>query len=186
MTGTMYSDGSFTFRGTGGTYDQRPYNGTVYSKGFRHTVNTTNNFYAIAPVDETGSANFGNQIRFDGDTGKLTMKELAVGTDNQVDISVTADATLPDSNYVLNATRRANTVTLSGAITVNAGASGSAIIVATIPSGYRPTRNQSMYTIVTDNTAHTQIFINASTGALAFTAGAKGKRVDFSVSYVVN
>ena len=136
MTGNMYNDGSFTFRGAGGTYDQRPHNGTVYSKGFRHTVNTASNFYAIAPVDESGTADFNSQLRFDGATGKLTVKEFKVLTDDTATLTLTSDATNNNGSYLPMAYKRGNTVTLRMAVTRNVGSTGA--ILTTLPSNMRP------------------------------------------------
>lgn len=136
MTGNMYNDGSFTFRGTGGTYDQRPHDGTAYSKGFRHTVNTTNNFYAIAPVNESGVADFNSQLRFDGATGKLTVKEFKVLTDDTATLTLTSDATNNNASYLPMAYKRGNTVTLRMSVARNAGSTGA--VLTTLPANMRP------------------------------------------------
>ncbi|EJR68650.1 hypothetical protein IIO_00178 [Bacillus cereus VD115] len=185
FTGTMWVDGGFIFRGIGSTFDQRPYNGTTYLKGFRHAVNTTHNFYALAPIDETGLANFSNQLRFDGDTGRLLVKEFATLKDGRVNLTLTADGSNPDTNYPLTATRRGNTVTVSGSVMLNPATSGTTI--SNVPVDMRPVGNVNMYTPSKSTTAGDvmQVFINATSGALAL-YGARGKTVDFVMTYVVN
>ncbi|WP_259418270.1 BppU family phage baseplate upper protein [Bacillus toyonensis] len=97
-----------------------------------------------------------------------------------------SNATLPDSNYLLQAIRRGNTVMLKGAITVNANAT--ALTVATLSANYRPAGGHNVRTYVTPNAGGTpaELFINGSTGAIAFNDKAKGNRIDFCITYTVN
>lgn len=186
MTGTMNSDGSFTFRGSGGTYDQRPHNGTAYSKGFRHTVNTANYFYAIAPIDEAGAANWSNQISFYGDTGKLVVKDFGTLKDGRADLTLTADATTFDAGYSPVADRRGNTVTLRMAIQRVAGSSNR--VITTLPIDMRPTVTIVLTVPSTDGTMGKvtitttgEIWVENSTATSIL-----GKNLYISTSYVVN
>ncbi len=151
MTGHLGVDGGLTFRGSGATYDQRPYKGTVFSKGFRHTVNTVGNYYAVAPVDENGSANWNNQLRFDGDTGKLTVREFATLKDGRANLTLTADATNANAGYVPMAIRKGNAVTVRMEVTRNVGSSGT--VITTLPPDMKPTDTLSYSFISNDGTA---------------------------------
>lgn len=195
FTGSMTFDNPLTIRGSASTWDMRPYVSGQYSKGIRHTINTANNFYAIAPIDENGSGQWANQAALYGDTGVWDVKDINVrgGNASNVvtklkdgqEIVVLTNATSPDVNYKLTAVRRGNTVTVKGAITVDAGATGSAVIVGTLSANYLPAAgNVSIYTPTADLLATTQFFINGTSGVIALTQGAKGKRVDICITYV--
>lgn len=195
FTGSMTFDSPFTIRGSAATWDMRPYASGQYSKGIRHTINTANNFYAIAPTDENGSGQWANQAALYGDTGVWDVKDINVrgGNASNVvtklkdgqEVVVLTNATSPDVNYKLTAVRRGNTVTVKGAVTVDAGATGSAVIVGTLSANYLPAAgNVGIYTPTADLLATTQFFINGTSGAIALTQGAKGKRVDICITYV--
>ncbi|EJV41744.1 BppU family phage baseplate upper protein [Bacillus toyonensis] len=184
MTGAMIFDTAFTVRGTGASWDMRPYNAGVYSKGVRHTINTNNNYYAVAPIDASGTANWANQIALYGDTGVFNVASLTTRLDGASNIPLSAEATSPDVNYQLMSIRRNSTVELKGAVTLNANATG--VVIATLPADLRPTGgNRSIYTPTTDGTAIVQVFVNGTTGVVAFSTNAKGKRVDFTLTYLV-
>ncbi|MDY8166154.1 BppU family phage baseplate upper protein [Bacillus thuringiensis] len=184
MTGAMIFDTAFTVRGTGASWDMRPYNAGVYSKGVRHTINTNNNYYAVAPIDASGTANWANQIALYGDTGVFNVASLTTRLDGASNIPLSAEATSPDVNYQLMSIRRNSTVELKGAVTLNANATG--VVIATLPADLRPTGgNRSIYTPTADGSAMVQVFINGTTGAVAFSTNAKGKRVDFTITYLV-
>ncbi|WP_416808863.1 BppU family phage baseplate upper protein [Bacillus thuringiensis] len=184
MTGAMIFDTAFTVRGTGASWDMRPYNAGVYSKGVRHTINTNNNYYAVAPIDASGTANWANQISLYGDTGVFNVASLTTRLDGASNIPLSAEATSPDVNYQLMSIRRNSTVELKGAVTLNANATG--VVIATLPADLRPTGgNRSIYTPTADGSAMVQVFINGTTGAVAFSTNAKGKRVDFTMTYLV-
>ncbi len=184
MTGPLVLDSAPTIRGVGATFDMRPYNGTVYSKGFRHTVNTANNYYAVAPIDENGAATWSNQLQFDGADGTLTVSNLKTRKDGRTNIPLSSEATAPDVNYILAAVRVNNVVTLKGAVTLNANATG--VIVATLPPDLKPAGgNLSIYTPTADLSTNVQVFVNGTSGAVAFSSNAKGKRVDFVITYVI-
>ncbi|OUB10378.1 DUF2479 domain-containing protein [Bacillus thuringiensis serovar yunnanensis] len=184
MTGAMIFDTAFTVRGTGASWDMRPYNAGVYSKGVRHTINTNNNYYAVAPIDASGTANWANQIALYGDTGVFNVASLTTRLDGASNIPLSAEATSPDVNYQLMSIRRNSTVELKGAVTLNANATG--VVIATLPADLRPTGgNRSIYTPTADGSAMVQVFINGTTGAVAFSTNAKGKRVDFTMTYLV-
>lgn len=184
MTGPLVLDSAPTIRGVGATFDMRPYNGTVYSKGFRHTVNTANNYYAVAPIDENGVATWSNQLQFDGADGTLTVSNLKTRKDGRTNIPLSSEATAPDVNYILAAVRVNNVVTLKGAVTLNANATG--VIVATLPPDLKPAGgNLSIYTPTADLSTNVQVFVNGTSGAIAFSSNAKGKRVDFVITYVI-
>ncbi|AUR81258.1 protein of unknown function DUF2479 [Bacillus phage Carmen17] len=184
FTGPVTFDAPFTIRGSAASWEMRPYAAGVYSKGFRHTINTTNNFYAIAPMDAAGAANWSNQAALYGDTGKFEVASLATRLDGTTNITVSSEATAPDVNYPLQAVRRNSTVMLKGAVMLNANATG--VLVATLPPELRPTTgNLSMYTPTTDGTAMVQVFVNGTTGAVAVSSNGKGKRVDIVLTYVI-
>ncbi|WP_242320770.1 BppU family phage baseplate upper protein [Bacillus cereus group sp. BfR-BA-01354] len=184
MTGAMVFDTAFTVRGPGASWDMRPYSSGTYSKGVRHTVNTANNYYAVAPIDETGTANWANQMALYGNTGMLQVASLSTRLDGTTNIPLSAEATGPDVNYPLVAVRRNSTVMLKGAVTLNVNATG--VLVATLPTDLRPTHgNVSTYLPTADGTAMIQLFINGTTGAVAFGGNAKGKRVDIALTYVI-
>ncbi|EJV59380.1 hypothetical protein [Bacillus mycoides] len=123
---------------------------------------------------------------YEGYNGSGWYKLTDNSKDTHVDLPLTADATAPDVNYQLSATRRGNTVTLSGAVTVNAGAAGSQVIIAVLPSGVRPTKSLSMYTPTQDGTLMAQVYVNSGNGNIALNPPAKGKRVDFVLTYAVD
>lgn len=184
ITGPVNFDAAPTIRGAAATWDMRPYSAGAYSKGVRHTINTANNYYAVAPIDETGAANWVNQIALYGATGKFEVASLATRLDGTTNIALSSEATAPDVNYPLVAVRRNSTVMLKGAVTLNANATG--VLVATLPLELRPTTgNLSMYTPTADGTANVQVFVNGSTGAVAVSTNAKGKRVDIVLTYTI-
>ncbi|MGX5575430.1 BppU family phage baseplate upper protein [Bacillus toyonensis] len=114
----------------------------------------------------------------------LMKKTDYTGKDGQVTLTLTADATNPDANNLTRSVRRGNTVTVHLCTVLNANATGA--IVTNIPSDMRPIYNVSTYVPTHDGTATVQVFINASTGALAFTNNAKGKRVETVLTYTAN
>ncbi|WP_304521814.1 BppU family phage baseplate upper protein [Bacillus toyonensis] len=118
----------------------------------------------------------------------FTYKNFAITTAEKdgTETPTISNATLPDSNYLLQAIRRGNTVMLKGAITVNANAT--ALTVATLSANYRPAGGYNVRTYVTPNAGGTpaELFINGSTGAIAFNDKAKGNRIDFCITYTVN
>lgn len=118
----------------------------------------------------------------------FTYKNFAITTaekDGTETLTVT-NATQPDSNYLLQAIRRGNSVMLKGAITVDANASS--LTVATLSANYRPAGGHNVRTYVTPNAggAPAELFINGTSGAIAFNDKAKGNRIDFCITYVVN
>ncbi|WP_257209127.1 BppU family phage baseplate upper protein [Bacillus toyonensis] len=119
---------------------------------------------------------------------QLTYKNFAITTAEKdgTETPTISNATLPDSNYLLQAIRRGNTVMLKGAITVNTNAT--ALTVATLSANYRPAGGHNVRTYVTPNAGGTpaELFINGSTGAIAFNDKAKGNRIDFCITYTVN
>ncbi|MEB9454147.1 BppU family phage baseplate upper protein [Bacillus anthracis] len=160
MTGSLIFDTAFTVRGSGASWDMRPYALGQYSKGVRHTINTANNFYAIAPIDEAGAANWSNQAALYGNTGVWDVKDINVRggsasnvvtklKDGRATLNLTADATAGSSNPQI-ATRRGNTVTLSLDLMRNAGATSA--IVTTLPSDMTPVDSYTFDAIATDGT----------------------------------
>ncbi|PGA51104.1 hypothetical protein COL86_27975 [Bacillus toyonensis] len=105
--------------------------------------------------------------------------------DGRVNLTLTADGSNPDVNYPLTATRRGNTVTVSGSVMLNSATTGATI--SNLPVDMRPVGNVNMYTPVKSTTSGDvmQVFINATSGALAL-YGARGKAVDFVMTYTVN
>ncbi|WP_227495306.1 BppU family phage baseplate upper protein [Bacillus cereus] len=139
--------------------------------------------FAIAPSPK-GVTDWTKEIALEYATGKLTVSSLATKKDGRADLTLTADATHPDINNPMRSTRRGNTVTTSGTVIINAGATGT--IITTLPVDMRPVNNISTYVPSTDGTVVVQVFINASTGVMALSTNAKGKRIEFVVTYVVN
>jgi len=114
----------------------------------------------------------------------LMYKADYTGKDGQVALSLSSEATNPDVNNITRSVRRGNTVTVHLCTILNANATGAT--VTNIPSDMRPIYNVSTYVPAHDGTATVQVFINASTGALAFSNNAKGKRIETIITYVVN
>ncbi|CUB08508.1 hypothetical protein BN2127_JRS1_00290 [Bacillus cereus] len=161
MTGALIFDTAFTVRGSGASWDMRPYASGQYSKGVRHTINTANNFYAIAPIDEAGAANWSNQAALYGNTGVWDVKDINVrggsasnvvtkNKDGRADLTLTADATNANSGYPPYAIRRGNAVTVRMEISRNAGSASS--VVTTLPADMRPTDTLSMNFVANDGT----------------------------------
>ncbi|MFE9082243.1 BppU family phage baseplate upper protein [Bacillus mobilis] len=186
MTGHLGIDGGLTFRGSGATYDMRPFTGGVFSKGFRHTVNTSGNYYAIAPVDAAGTANWSNQLRFDGDTGKLIVKEFATSKDGRANLTLTADGELISPNGVI-ADRRGNTVTLRAGVRRKVGIPHTNAIF-TLPTDMRPLLTVQQSVISTDGTP---CVVNIQTNGEfsiqnAGSNNAQGKDYYITISYAVD
>lgn len=119
---------------------------------------------------------------------QFTYKNFKITTaekDGRVNLTLTADGSNPDANYPLTATRRGNTVTVSGSVMLNSATTGATI--SNLPVDMRPVGNVNMYTPVKSTTSGDvmQVFINATSGALAL-YGARGKAVDFVMTYTVN
>ncbi|MBE7128083.1 BppU family phage baseplate upper protein [Bacillus mycoides] len=186
VSGALFFDTAFTIRGSGATYDMRPYSGTTYSKGFRHTVNTANNYYALAPIDESGAASWANQLQFDGLDGTLTVSKLKTRKDGRVAVPLTADGVNFDTNYGPFVERRGNTVTFRGAIGRTIASTAS--LVATIPDGMRPALSIPVSTVTTDGTPVT-ILINTNGSVNLLNPSATsvaGKNVFISITYVAD
>ncbi|MGR5980262.1 hypothetical protein ACT7DJ_28305 [Bacillus cereus] len=173
--------------------DMRPQVSGVYQKGFRHTVNTTNNFYAVAPIDDTGSATWANQFSLNGTTGVFDVKDINVRVgsasnvvttlkDGRATLTLTVDASNWNTNRPPIATRRGNTVTLRGAISLVAGYAGANI--TTLPTSMRPIDSFTIDINASDGTSHAvSVF---SSGEISFGATAKGKQFNFMTTYVVD
>ncbi|EOP78374.1 hypothetical protein IGM_06659 [Bacillus cereus HuB4-4] len=147
FTGAMTFDAPFTIRGSAASWDMRPHASGVYSKGVRHTINVPNNYYAVAPIDATGAANWTNQMALYGTTGVFDVKDLNIrgGTasnvvtklkDGQTTLTLTAEATNVNSGYMPLAERRGNTVTIRMEISRNANSSSP--VVCNLPVDLRP------------------------------------------------
>lgn len=180
VAGALTFDSAFTVRGIGATYDQRPQVAGVYQKGFRHTINTANNYYAVAPVDEKGAANWSNQLQLDGNTGKLTVSEIATRKDGRAILTLTADAVSTDPSYLPIATRRGNIVTIKFKVTRNLGSSSSTI--TTLPEGNRPTEYLEFNTLADDGTP---VKLSISSNGVV-NMYSSGKSVAFVATYVVD
>lgn len=197
VTGLISFDSPYTVRGSSASWDMRPYTSGKYSKGMRHTINTTGNFYAVAPIDETGAANWVNQAALYGDTGLLEVRDLKVKSgglsnvvttlkDGRANLTLTADATTFDAGYPPIADRRGNTVTLRMAIQRVAGSSNR--IISTLPTDMRPTVTIVLTVPSTDGTMGKvtitttgEIWIESLTATSIL-----GKNLYISTSYVVN
>ncbi|WP_044023745.1 BppU family phage baseplate upper protein [Bacillus cereus] len=191
MTGSLTFDSPFTVRGSGASWDMRPYASGQYSKGMRHTINTTNNFYAIAPIDEAGAANWSNQASLYGNTGVWDVKDINVrggsasnvvtkNKDGQANLTLTADATNANSGYMPLAERRGNTVTMRMEIIRNSGSSNS--LVCTLPADMRPPITLSFICMANDGTP-VSVNISWNGNIDVYTAG---KQVKIVATYVVN
>ncbi|PEO38300.1 pyocin knob domain-containing protein [Bacillus wiedmannii] len=158
--------------------------------------NTGGQWFVIEVIRHTNSYVIQRATRFANSIPETYVRTLNGGTwgswqtilggkDGQVNLTLTADATSPDPNYLLSSTRRGNAVTLKGAITLNSNATGQ--IIATVPADMRPIfGNISTYVPSIDGSVAVQVFINGGNGNIALSSNAKGKRVDFCISYVVN
>lgn len=191
VTGPINFDAAFTVRGAGATYDMRPQISGAYQKGYRHTVNTANNFYAIAPIDASGAANWTNQVALYGDTGVLEVLDLKIrgGTnsdvvskknDGRATPTLTSDAVNFANNRPLIADRRGDTVTIRGAVGLKSDAVGN--LISTLPAIMRPTTDIPMTVLATDGT-YLSIDIMQD-GRINFWT--KGKNVYLAFTYVVN
>nr|WP_276571046.1 BppU family phage baseplate upper protein [Bacillus sp. TH13] len=191
VTGPINFDSPFTVRGVGATFDMRPQVSGAYQKGFRHTVNTTNNFYAVAPIDDTGSATWANQFSLNGTTGVFDVKDLNVRVgsasnvvtklkDGRASLTLTSDATNTDAGYPPIVTRRGNSATLRMAISRNAGSASS--LVTTLPVDMRPIDNLT-HAVIADDSTVIKMVIQANGEVRVFTAG---KLFNFVATYVVD
>ncbi|PHA89453.1 BppU family phage baseplate upper protein [Bacillus toyonensis] len=153
-------------------------------KGVISVINDSNSKWALAPI-MNGTADWTKEVAIDLNTGKLTVASFATKKDGRVNLTLTADGSNPDTNYPLTATRRGNTVTVSGSVMLNSATTGATI--SNLPVDMRPVGNVNMYTPVKSTTSGDvmQVFINATSGALAL-YGARGKAVDFVMTYTVN
>ncbi|USL89263.1 right-handed parallel beta-helix repeat-containing protein [Bacillus phage vB_BceS_LY1] len=192
FTGSVNFDTAFTVRGSGASWDMRPFSGGTYSKGVRHTINTANNYYAVAPIDAAGAANWSNQMALYGDTGVLDVKDLNIRggsasnvvtklKDGRVNLNLTSDATNPVTSNPPRATRRGNTVTVQGSIKRNVGSTGT--IVTTLPADMKPTQDSNITATATDGSA-VDIFIGSNSGNIS--VGAADKHIQLFVTYVVD
>lgn len=102
--------------------------------------------------------------------------------DGRATLTLTADATAPDVNIPVIATRRGNTVTLQGVISLNANATGQ--IVTTLPSDMSPV--EDIFLQVLDYTGALQSVAIYKNGAVVFGTSAKGKAVRLFCTYVTN
>lgn len=197
MTGSLTFDSPFTVRGSGASWDMRPYASGQYYKGVRHTINTTNNFYAIAPIDEAGAANWSNQASLYGNTGVWDVKDINVrggsasnvvtkNKDGRANISITADGELISGNGVI-ADRRGNTVTLRAGVRRKVGIPHTNAIF-TLPVDMRPLLTVQQSAISTDGTP---CVINIQTNGEfsiqnAGSNNAQGKDYYVTMTYVVD
>ncbi|PEV02226.1 hypothetical protein CN417_28750 [Bacillus thuringiensis] len=197
MTGAMTFDTAFTIRGSASSWEMRPYASGVYSKGVRHTMNTTNNFYAIAPIDAAGSATWANQVALYGDTGVFDVKDLNIRggsasnvvtkiKDGRVSLALTADAANIDGvNIAPVVDRRGNTVTIRAAIR-RTHATGSTVLT-TLPVDMRPIVAQHNIITATDGTrGRLQIAANGELAILDVSGSAQNKDFYFTATYVVD
>ncbi|PHD08615.1 DUF2479 domain-containing protein [Bacillus toyonensis] len=153
-------------------------------KGITIVVNDSQNKWAIGPK-VAGVVDWSKELSLNINTGLVTVAALATKKDSITEIPLSAEAAAPDVNYKLTMVRRNNTGILKGAVTLNANATG--VIVATLPPELRPVGgNYSMYTPTTDLSTMVQVFVNGTTGVVAFSANAKGKRVDFVMTLPID
>ncbi|MDT3494890.1 phage baseplate upper protein [Bacillus toyonensis] len=157
---------------------------TNTNKGVSMVVNDSASKWAIAPK-VTGAVDWNKEMALDLNTGKLTVADFATKKDGRVNLTLTTDGSNPDVNYPLTATRRGNTVTVSGSVMLNSATTGATI--SNLPVDMRPVGNVNMYTPVKSTTSGDvmQVFINATSGALAL-YGIRGKTVDFVLTYTAN
>lgn len=191
ITGALNFDTPFVVRGSAASWDMRPYAAGVYSKGVRHTINTANNFYAIAPTDVAGAGQWANQIALYGDTGVFDVKDLNIRggsatnvvtkiKDGQTTLTLTSEATNVNSGYLPLAERRGNTVTIRMEITRNANSSSP--LVCTLPVDLRPPITISKNCIANDGSI---VGVNVIwDGKIEVYAAGKPVKIDFT--YVVN
>ncbi|MGG0207757.1 BppU family phage baseplate upper protein [Bacillus mycoides] len=191
MSGPMTFDAPFTVRGSAASWDMRPYAAGAYSKGVRHTINTTNNFYAIAPTDAAGSGQWANQVALYGDTGVWDVKDINVRggsasnvvtklKDGRSTLTLTSDATNADTGNPPSVVRRGNTVTTRFKISRNVGSSSAR--VTTLPIDMRPTDYLEFNTIADDGSV-VKITIGTAGGVDMFTTG---KTVAFVGTFAID
>ncbi|AMR06520.1 BppU family phage baseplate upper protein [Bacillus thuringiensis] len=191
FTGQTTFDAPITIRGSAAAWDMRPYASGAYSKGVRHTINTTNNFYAVAPIDETGAANWSNQMALYGNTGVLDVRDLniRVGANSNVvtklkdglaTLILTENATNANSGYMPIADRRGNTVTVRMEVTRNVGSASA--LICTLPVDVRPANTVSMNFLANDGSV-VGVNITWDGKVEMYTTGKQTKIV---ATYVVN
>ncbi|PFD41415.1 hypothetical protein CN281_26910 [Bacillus cereus] len=191
VTGALFFDTAFTVRGMGATYDQRPQVAGAYQKGFRHTVNTANNYYAVAPIDESGAANWPNQAALYGNTGVWDVKDINVRggsasnvvtklKDGQFPLVLTTDATNPNPGYTPIADRRGNTVTVRMEVSRNVGSTST--LICKLPDSLQPTNTLS-YTFIANDGSPVGVNLKWDGSIDMYTAG---KAVKIVMTYVVN
>lgn len=197
FTGSMTFDNPITLRGAAANLDMRPQVSGAYQKGFRHTVNTTNNFYAVAPIDDTGSATWANQFSLNGTTGVFDVKDINVRVgsasnvvttlkDGRATLILTADASNIDAvNIAPIADRRGNTVSIRMAIK-RIVSTGSAVLT-TLPVNMRPLSAQHNILTAMDGTkGRLQIRDNGELAILDVAGSAQNKDFYFTATYVVD
>ncbi|AFQ14615.1 BppU family phage baseplate upper protein [Bacillus thuringiensis] len=191
IEGPIRFDVPFTVRGSGATFDMRPQVSGVYQKGIRHTINTTNNFYAFAPIDDQGNANWTNQMALYGDTGVLDIKDINIrggsgsnvitkANNGKANLTLTADATNKNEAVPPLAVRRGSSVTLRLAILRVASSTNS--LVTTLPSTMRPT-DTWVYNVLADDGSRVSLEIRPNGQIHVYTAG---KGFSFTETFVVD
>lgn len=180
VTGPINFDSPFTVRGVGATFDMRPQVNGAYSKGVRHTVNTGNGFYALAPINEDGSAVWANQMQLDFVDGKFTVNKISTRQDTSpIPLVLSADGENPDASLAPYIVRKLNSVTITGQFRNKVGSAST--VVASLPSNFRPPMPLNHTALATDGTP-VGIHINPN-GNLALAV--KGKSVNLCVTYVI-
>lgn len=134
VTGQMNFDGAVTYRGNSAVFDMRPMVSGAYKKGFRHTVNNGGNFYTIAPMDETGAADWSKQCTLSGDTGEFTVPSLKTLKDTDWTNLTLLNGVTNQTGKTSKVKRTGNTVCL----TVNVIGVKNNQIITTLPTAFRP------------------------------------------------
>lgn len=191
FTGSMTFDNPITLRGAAANLDMRPQVSGAYQKGFRHTVNTTNNFYAVAPIDENGSATWANQFSLNGTTGVFDVRDINVRVgdssnvvtklkDGRATLTMTSDGVAWDASTPSIADRRGNVVTLKLAVARKVGSSSD--VVTILPSGMRPTMTV-INSVIANDGSNVRVMVEAGGNVKI---GTEGKNLYHTVTYVVD
>ncbi|MHC2836218.1 BppU family phage baseplate upper protein [Bacillus sp. F9_6S_D1_P_5] len=168
---------------------------TASARGFRYQDDTTSTYVAGLGFYRSSDTDKGALYMGWGETPWSQGQSLSVGENvfkykgkdiafadknGLVNLTLTADATADDVNFPVRATRRGNTVTLSGKVMLNAGAVGTTI--ANLPADMRPVNRFASHFNASDGTP---VFIDVNpNGNILFNV--KGKAVYMTITYVAD
>jgi len=144
------------------------------TEGLTQSVDSNGVYYWYATSAKT-------PLRYDIKSDILTVNaNFKTAKDGRATLTLTADAISDDVNFPVRATRRGNTVTITGKVMLKPDATGN--LITTLPEDMRPATRSSLHIPTSDGST---VFIDIqSTGT--FTINTKGKAVYMTITYVVD